>query len=148
MAALALAALPLSGCGGADAAESPQAMTSPSAATVNDLAGAAAPLAIDTPLAGREWAGGSDGTGIFFVGTHAGSGEPAVIPPGRYEVKLSPGAQDGSWMLCDSALCGPEFPENATVIGRPIGSLSSVVYIGSGSQTLWVGNVILSPAHG
>jgi hypothetical protein len=83
---------------------------------------------------------------MFSVGFSAKDGSSPAIPPGRYEVRLSPGAADGSWMLCDSALCGPAFQENATVVGRPIGPESSVMYIGPRAQTLWLANVILSPA--
>ena len=146
-AAAALAALSLTGCQGGDAAASSQPMSTPIMATVNQLSGAVPPLSEDVPTAGLEWTGGSDGTGMFSVGSKAGDGIPAVIPPGRYQVKLAPGAQEGSWMLCDSAECGPAFPENATVIGRPIGPSSSAMYIGARSRTLWLDNVILSPSR-
>ena len=125
----------------------PQAMTAPIAATMTRLTSARTPSATDVPTVGREWAGGSDGTGIFSVGSQAGDGISAVIPPGRYAVKLSPGAQEGSWMLCDTALCGPAFRGNATVIGRPIGPSASAMYIGARSRTLWLDNVTLSQSR-
>ena len=143
-AVLVSAALSLSGCQGVDAVTSPQALKNPViTATVTQIPGAPPPMATDMPSAGYEWGGGSDGTALFPVGIPAEDGS-AAIPPGRYEVKLSPGAQEGSWMLCDTALCGPAFHENATVIGRPIGPSASAMYIGARSRTLWLDNVTLS----
>ena len=144
--AVTLAALALSGCDGVDAGASTQEMAGPATATVNQMSGAMPPVPTDLPPAAQEWAGGSNGTALFSVGTHAKDGFAAAIPPGRYEVRLAPGAEDGGWMLCDTASCGPVFQENATVVGRPIGPTSSAMYIGPQSRTLWLNNVILIPA--
>lgn len=144
VAAIALAALPLTACqSGVDAASQvPAAATS----TVTVIPGSTPPLSTDAPTAAHEWAGGSDGTGMFEIGTHSRDGSAATIPPGRYQVRLSPGAKTGGWMLCESSLCGPAFQENATVVGRPIGDAASVMYIGPKAQALWLSNVVLSPA--
>ena len=119
-------------------------MTATKTATVTAIPGAAQPRATDVAGSLYEWGGGTDGTGVFSVGTQPADGMAAAIPPGRYMVKLAPGAQSGSWMLCDTALCGPAFQENAMVVGHPVGALPSAMYIGPKSRSLWVDNVILS----
>ncbi len=138
------AVLCLGGCDPIDAASSPLMVTITATATVTAVPGAAQPRATDVASSLYEWGGGSDGTGVFSVGIHPRDGMAAAIPPGSYIVKLAPGAQSGSWMLCDTALCGPAFQENATVVGNPLGEWSSAMYIGPKSRTLWVDNVILS----
>ncbi len=133
--------LPLSGCGRTDAAAAPATVT----VTVTQVAGATPPRATDVVNAAHQWAGGPDGTGIFSVGNQPRDGLAAAIPPGRYNVRLAPGAEHGHWMVCESALCGPGFQDHAAIIGNPIGQTSSAMYIGSQARTLWLDNVVLSP---
>ena len=134
-------ALPLSGCAASDSA----AASSTTTVTVTQIAGATPPRATDVVNAAHQWAGGPDGTGIFSVGTEPRDGLAAAIPPGRYTVRVAPGAAHGHWMVCDTAACGPGFQENADVVGNPIGQESSAVYIGPQARTLWVHDVVISP---
>lgn len=134
---------PLSGCARSDGGE----MDSATAATVTvtEMPGAATPRATDVMNASHQWAGGKDGTGIFAVGNQPRAGLSAAIPPGRYTVRVAPGAEHGHWMLCESDFCGPGFQENAAVVGNPVGQNSSTVYIGPQAHSLWVHDVVLSP---
>lgn len=138
--ALALA-VPLSGCARDAGAMSAETTT----VTVTELAGATPPRATDVVNAAHQWAGGPDGTGIFSVGNQPRDGLSAAIPPGRYAVRVAPGASHGHWMVCDSAVCGPGFQENASIVGNPIGQETSAMYIGPQARTLWVSDVVISP---
>lgn len=144
---MAMTTLLVGGCSVVEAATSPLSgpLSSPSGGTVNTAPVPAGP-GVHAAAARNEWTGGPDGTALFSVGDQARDGLKAAIPAGRYLVRLAPGAQDGSWMVCDSNPCGPTHPENATTVGHPIGTAESAIYIGPRSSTLWLGNVILSPA--
>lgn len=144
--ALAAITLPLSACGAGDFIASSMSTTTSVTATVTQIPGATPPVGPNLRNGSHEWAGGKDGTGVFTVGDHPKDGISVAIPPGHYQVKLAPGAQDGSWMLCDTALCGPAFQRNASIVGHPIAPYSSAVYIGPRSRTLWVDHVVLTPS--
>lgn len=144
--ALAAVVLPLSGCDPGAFVASSLSTTTSVTATVTQIPGATPPVGPNLHNGSHEWAGGEDGTGVFTVGAHPKDGISAVIPPGHYQVKLAPGAHDGSWMLCDTPLCGPAFQRNASVVGHPIEPYSSAMYIGPKSRTLWVDHVILTPS--
>lgn len=133
--------VPLSGCARSDAI--PVGMTT--TVTVTATPGATPPRSTDVMSAAHEWAGGPDGTGIFSVGSQPRDGLGAAIPPGRYTVRVAPGAEHGHWMVCETALCGPAFQENAAIIGNPIGTASSAMYLAPRARTLWVHDVVLSP---
>ena len=133
--------LPLSGCAQSDGATSASTTT----VTVTEMPGATPPRATDVVNAAHQWAGGPDGTGIFSVGNQPRDGLSAAIPPGRYAVRVAPGARHGHWMVCDSPFCGPGFQENAAIVGNPIGQETSAMYIGPQAQTLWVDDVVISP---
>lgn len=137
--------LPLSGCAWstADTAQAPSATTT--TVTVTQIAGAATPRATDIVNAAHQWTGGPDGTGIFSVGSQPRDGLAASIPPGRYTVKVAPGAEHGHWIVCDSALCGPGFQDHAAIIGNPVGAEASAIYIGPQARTLWVDHVEITP---
>lgn len=144
---LALILLPVSACDPADSALAPLVGTTTVTATATQIQGASADPPADGVDLRIEWTAGADGTGIFAVGTHPRDGL-ASIPEGRYEVRTAPGARAGDWMLCDTALCGPAFQANATVVGHAVASYSSTMYIGPKSRTLWIDNVILSTGIG
>lgn len=133
-------ALPLSACASAGGL-SPVATTTV-ATTVMQVPGSPAPPP-DAVTVG-EWTAGPDGTGLFAVGAHGRDGM-AAIPQGSYEVRVAPGAESGDWMLCDTALCGPLFPQNAAVAGHATAPGSTAIFIGSKARTMWVDNVVLSP---
>lgn len=137
---IAVAAGSLCACDPANIALSPVVATSTVTATVTAIAGSPA----TTPAGGSltEWTGAQSGTGMFAVGNQPRDGLVG-IPEGRYAVKVAPGKETGDWMLCDSALCGPAFHANATVVGHVTAPYSSIIYIGPKARTLWIDNVIL-----
>ena len=138
-----LLAVPLGACARSDGATDSAVATT--TVTVTEMAGVTPPRATDVVNGAHQWAGGTDGTGIFSVGTQPRDGLAAAIPPGRYVVRVSPGAEHGHWMVCDSPVCGPGFLESAEVIGNPIGQEVSAMYIGPQARTLWVHDVLISP---
>lgn len=138
---LAIAVLPMSACGSVDVAPSPGV----NAAMVNPLHGPSILPNAETPAAGPQWSAGPEGTALFAVGAHPRDGL-ASIPLGRYEVKVGPNARAGNWMLCDEAVCGPAHEESATVVGHAIAPYSSTIHVGPTARTLWIDNLILSPA--
>lgn len=107
--------------------------------------GAPPPRAAEVAAA-AEWTGGSDGTGVLAVGNHPVNGTTLAIPPGRYDVALADATREGSWMICDSPLCGPAFKENSTAVGHPAAANKYVISIGPRSRTLWIDNVTVTPA--
>ena len=143
LAAVFAVTLPLVGCAHTDGAAALADRTT--TVTVTEVAGATPPRATDVVNAAHQWAGGPDGTGIFSVGNQVRDGLAAAIPPGRYSVRVAPGADHGHWMICDTAVCGPGFQESAQVVGNPIGQESSAMYIGPQARTLWVQDVLISP---
>jgi len=70
-------------------------------------------------------------------------GMSAVIPPGHYQLRLTDGAQAGSWMACDTAQCGTS-QAVAAALGIPVGSSSSTIDIGPQTRTIWLSNVIMT----
>lgn len=142
VASLAIAAVPLTACGRVDAAIAPLMVTS--TVTITAVPGSPPNSNGVVGSASREWTAGPDGTALFTVGAHSRDGLTAIAM-GRYEVKVAPGARGGNWMLCDAALCGPAYPDYATVVGHAVAPYSSTVYIGPKSRTLWVDKVTLSP---
>ncbi len=141
--ALGAAALALAGCQGAPSHQAVPTVT----VTVTEMPGSVPPQSTDVPTANHQWSGGKDGTAMYAVGPHAQPGLAAAIPPGRYNVRLANGADDGSWMICDAPVCGPAFQENATVIGKPVGPHTSTMYIGPGAVTVWLDHVVLSAVN-
>lgn len=144
--ALGVAAVALTGCQSSGGAASGEA-GAPVTVTVTEVPGALPPASTDAPTANHQWSGGKDGTALYAVGPHTQLGPASTIPSGRYNVRLISGADDGSWMVCDAPVCGPAFQENATVIGKPVGQHSSVMYIGAGAVTVWLDHVVLSAVN-
>jgi len=70
-------------------------------------------------------------------------GMSATVPPGRYRLRLTDGAQSGSWMACDTAACVPS-QADAAALGIPVGSLPVTIDIGPRTRTLWLSNAILT----
>lgn len=143
--AVALAALPLSGCDVAltGSSGSPP-MTTFVTATVTYLPGAPTSPA-DSGVQSYAWASGPDGEGVFSVGSRPADGLPS-IPPGRYSVKLMPGASAGSWMLCNEPLCGVRYQRNAIATGYSAGpDWQSTLDIGADARSVWLYNVVLTP---
>jgi hypothetical protein len=141
-------ALASSGCARMDAGASAAAPSAAATVTVTQMPGGTPPRATDIVNAAHEWTGGTDGTGMFSVGSHPQDGLSAAIPPGRYMVRVAPGAEHGHWMVCEASVCGPSFQEYAIVVGNPIGLDASAMYIGPQARTLWVDDVVLSPVAG
>lgn len=143
---LPIVAMALTACDSAvDSALSPLFATTTVSATVTQMAGSPTPQSVQAVAATHEWTGGPQGTGLFAVGSAPRDGLVA-IPQGRYETRVASGADAGDWMLCDTALCGPAFPENATTVGHAVAPYSSAIYLGPKARALWVDHLVLSPA--
>ncbi|WP_313675381.1 hypothetical protein [Mycolicibacterium sp.] len=121
---VAAAALSVSGCSALDQATS----ASPSPATQSR--GDSNPLSGSPATSVAQWVAGPRGMS-------------ATVPPGRYQVRLTDGAQAGSWMACDTTPCDPS-QAAATALGNQVGGFSSTIDIRPGTQNLLLTNVILT----
>jgi len=143
---LVMAAVALAGCNPVAGSQAPTT-TVMTTATVTRIPAAseAFPRWADSPL--NQWTSGPSGYGVFAVGDRPRDGLPAAIPPGRYQVRVSPGATEGAWMRCGTPLCGMAFQQNAVAVGHAIGpDFVTTVDITAEDRAVWVYNVVLAPA--
>jgi hypothetical protein len=67
----------------------------------------------------------------------------ATVPPGHYKLRLTDGAQAGSWMACDTVPCVSS-QADAAALGIPVGSSPVKIDIGPQTRTVWLSNAILT----
>lgn len=90
----------------------------PHAASSSAIATAPASTSSATKVPARDHWGGSTNEIVYAVGEQPFGGLVDVIPPGRYQVTVVPGAvaDHGSWMRCDDFLCGPSYSSHADCV--------------------------------
>lgn len=111
--------------------------------TVTVTAGAAPPTASTATVAPPT--GQYTGNGVWSVGATPSGGLQHAIPPGRYTVTVTGDSNIGTWIRCNSVLCGTSYPENIIKIANGIGAdYSSVMDIEPTDVAIYMSGVTLT----